>query len=90
MSSAAGQHRRRSLPQDLEVERQRPVLDVTQVESDRVVLLEIRSTTDLPESGQARAYERSAVGLKRHLRDFMAPKSEQGQFEVMAISAGLG
>ena len=41
------------LPQDLHVHPDRPVVDVAQVQVDRLVPVEVRATADLPQAGEA-------------------------------------
>ena len=50
------------LQQDRQVERQRPALEVEEVEVDEVVEVELRAARDLPQPGDARAAPGSACG----------------------------
>jgi hypothetical protein len=70
--SVPSKHRPRGLAQNDQVERQRPVVDVAQVELDCVLFIEIGSATDLPESGQTWGHETSTVGVVRHLCYFVS------------------
>src|SRR5687768_12225622 len=52
------------LPEDHEVERQRPVLDISDVDPHRVVPREVRPTADLPEPGEAGLHEEPTVHVE--------------------------
>src|SRR5215831_17670331 len=63
-------NRRESLPEDLQVKGEGPVLHVTQVEPFRLVPGQIRPTADLPQAGDARLDRQPAphmVPVLRHL-----------------------
>ncbi len=50
-------HREHGLPDDQSVERERPLLDVAQVETDRLIPVQVGAAVDLPEAGQAGLHE---------------------------------
>jgi hypothetical protein len=52
VGAAATDHGEQGLPQDQQVQRQGPVLDVVQVEADRLLPGQVRSAADLPQAGQ--------------------------------------
>src|SRR5215468_1143889 len=53
VSTRAPYHGERRLPEDHEVESQRPVLHIAKVQPDRLVPGEITATADLPQTGEA-------------------------------------
>src|SRR5215208_1703398 len=53
VGALAFQHRRDRLQDDVEVERQRPVLDVEGVEADRLGRRDVAAAVDLPPAGHA-------------------------------------
>ena len=53
MSSTTGEHGEEGLPQDQQIERERPVLHVSQIKAQGVLTAEIRAAADLPQAGQA-------------------------------------
>src|SRR4051812_16730814 len=48
------------LPEDHQVEGERPVLDVADVDAHRLVPRQVRAAADLPEAGDARLHEQPA------------------------------
>jgi hypothetical protein len=50
--AASGQYGGDRLPQDLQIQAERPVLDVAQVESNGVNALQVGASADLPEPGE--------------------------------------
>src|SRR5437867_688581 len=59
---SAGENRRHRAGQDLQVEAERPVLDVVDVEHDPFVEAELAATADLPQAGDA-GYDLEAAPL---------------------------
>src|SRR5262252_3616149 len=51
VGARAVEHCRPGLPEDLQVEGQRPVFDVTHVKPDRLVPGQVRAPADLPQTG---------------------------------------
>src|SRR3954451_6356818 len=51
------------LPDDHGVERERPLLDVAQVETDRLLPVQVRAAADLPQTGEARLHEQPSSCL---------------------------
>src|SRR5580700_3870089 len=69
------------LPENLQVERERPVLHVPQVEPDRVLVAQVRPAVDLPESGHPGLDIQPAakfVAVKRGLCGQRGPGPDQG------------
>src|ERR1035438_10801440 len=60
---AALDHSGAGLPQDLEVQSERPVLHVPQVEPDGVLPAQVGSPVDLPEPGQPGRHDQPAVDV---------------------------
>src|SRR5215212_9911859 len=58
------EHRPHGLPEDHEVEGQRPVLDVPDVDPHRVVPREVRAATDLPQTDRAGLGQEAAVHVE--------------------------
>src|SRR3954451_11266854 len=80
LSTGPLQHRPDGLPEDHEVERQRPVLDVADVDPHRVVPREVGPAADLPEPGEARLDQEAAmhvVAVLLHLGLQRRPRADQ-------------
>src|SRR3954453_2949013 len=60
VSAAAIQAREYRFPDDQRIERERPLLDVAQIETNRLLPIEIGATADLPQTGQARLHQQSS------------------------------
>src|SRR5947208_3024355 len=65
----AAQHRAGGLPENHEVERERPVLDVADVDAHRVVPGEIRAAADLPQAGETGLDQEASVHVVAVLLD---------------------
>ena len=69
VGAAAREHGRDRLQQDRQVERQRPVLEVEEVEVHEVVEVELRAPGDLPQAGDPREHQVAlAVPVLEHRR----------------------
>jgi hypothetical protein len=67
-------------PQDQRVESEVPVLDVTEVQPDRLLPTEVSAPADLPEPGQARPYQQPPLDVRLgggHLAGQRGPRSDQ-------------
>src|SRR5512133_1732529 len=56
IGAALGEHRRRGLEEDRDVEPDRPVLEVVEVEPHEIVEREVAAAGDLPQAGHAREH----------------------------------
>src|SRR6476620_4831249 len=63
VGAAVVQNREYGLPDDQSVERERPLLDVAQIETNRLLPVQVRAAADLPQSGDARLHEQSSSRL---------------------------
>src|SRR6266487_1043554 len=73
--------RRPCLPENLQIEGERPVLDVAQIEPDRLLPGQIRPAADLPQAGQARLDREPAPHLAAIARGLLRqcrPGPDQG------------
>jgi hypothetical protein len=55
--TAFGQYCGDRLPQDLEIEAERPVFDVAQVKANSVIALKVGASTDLPQASKTRGHQ---------------------------------
>src|SRR3954447_15009929 len=69
VGAGAAEDRAHGLPENHQVEGERPVLDVADVDAHRVVPGEVRATADLPEPGKTRLDEEAAVHVVAVLLD---------------------
>src|SRR3954447_24659299 len=69
VGAGAAEDRAHGLPEDHQVEGERPVLDVADVDAHRVVPGEVRAAADLPEPGETRLDEEAAVHVVAVLLD---------------------
>src|SRR5262249_61800782 len=68
--AAAGDHGWKGGEQNLQIEQQRPALDVLDVELDPVLELDLVAARDLPQTGDARPHAESPAVVELVLLDF--------------------
>ena len=72
--------RRRRLPENLQVESEGPILDITQIQPDRFIPRQVRPPADLPQAGHARLDHKPpphVIAVHGRLRRQRRPRSDQ-------------
>src|SRR5690606_4377335 len=81
VGAGSSENRSHGLPQDHEIERQRPVLHVADVDADGVLPGEVRTPADLPQTAESRLDEEAPLHVEAvalHLADQRWARPDQG------------